>query len=78
MRPMSPGKFGDSWETIGGDAVPTGEDLFDHPSERGLFVPTGLAQGFQQAKDPGCALKDLPGARTHSPASVSSCKDFWA
>jgi hypothetical protein len=73
---MSPGKFGDSWETIGGDAAPAGEDPFNHPCEWALFIPIGPAQGFQQAKHPGSTLKDLPGARARSPAFVSYCKDF--
>jgi hypothetical protein len=68
---MSPGKFGDSWETIGGAALPSGDDRFYHPCERGFFVPTGLAQGFQQAKDPGGALKNLPRTSPDPPVMVS-------
>jgi len=68
---MSPGKFGDSGKTIGGAAVPSSDDLFYHPSERGIFVPIGSAQGFQQAKDPGCTLKNLPGTGPDPPVIVS-------
>jgi hypothetical protein len=71
MRPLSPGKFGDRGKTIGSDAVPTGEDLFDYPSEGGIFAPIGSAQGFEQAKHPGRALKNLPGRSPDPPLIVS-------
>jgi hypothetical protein len=50
--------------------APAGEDLFDQFSKRGLFVPTGLAQGFQQARP----FKNLPGRSASRPVCVSFCK----